>query len=88
MRGSTNEMCETSENRTMTGENEKPEIKEKLVLRFTDTEFVIERVDGPERETIRLSPGEALMVLDILKHEEENLREKRKDTIAIPITIS
>jgi len=38
-------------------------------------------------KTMRFSLGEALMLLDILKAEEENLREKRKDTIAIPINI-
>ena len=46
-------------------------MKEKFTIRISEN---CVKIYCPEREPIRFTASEALMLLDILKNEEENLR--------------
>lgn len=58
---------------------------EKFSVVFTDRGVLIQDI---RKRTLKLSAGEALMILDILKNEEYSLREKAKADSPFQINIS
>jgi len=60
-------------------------MKEKFTINISDNCVII---DSPEREPVRFTAGEALMLLDILKGEEENLQKMADAASPIPFRIS
>ena len=59
-------------------------IREKFTIRVTDSGVVI--ISG-EGERLHFTPPEALMLLDILKNEEAELKKMAEDASPIPIKI-
>ena len=60
--------------------------RERLSVRISDTALVLVKQDetkGPCR--LQLTPGEALMLLDILQNESERLEEMAAEASPIPI---
>ena len=60
------------------------EAAEKFTIRVTDRGVVI---TGKEGNSMEFSAGEALMLLDILKDEEAELRKIAEETSPLPIKI-
>jgi hypothetical protein len=49
--------------------------KEKFTIDITDRGLEITTTETGKKKTLRFTAGEALMLLDILEHEAEGLRE-------------
>lgn len=58
--------------------------REKFTIEVTDGMLVITDEKG---NTLHFSPGQALMLLDILKNEEPELRRMAEETSPIPVRI-
>ena len=58
-------------------------IREKFTIKITDTGITI----LSEQDSMHFSAGEALMLLDILRNEEPNLRKMAEADSPIPIKI-
>ena len=59
-------------------------ITEKFTIKITDRGIFI--LSGEEK-SLHFSPGEALMLLDILRNEESKLRKMAEEASPIPIKI-
>ena len=59
-------------------------VKVKFTIEFKEMGVLISGMDG---RSLKLSASEALMILDILKNEERELRKIAKEASPIPITI-
>ena len=60
------------------------EVAEKFTISVTDRGVII---TGKEGNSMEFSAGEALMLLDILKNEEAELRKIAEETSPLPIKI-
>ena len=60
------------------------ESTEKFTIRVTDRGIVI---IGEEGNSLEFSAGEALMLLDVLKHEEAGLRRMAEEASPLPVNI-
>lgn len=60
------------------------EVTEKFTIRVTDRGLVI---TGKEENSLEFSAGEALMLLDILKDEEAELRKIAEAASPLPVKI-
>ncbi len=60
--------------------------EEKFEIRINDNGLLITTRDGNEK-SILLKAGEALMLLDILKNEEEKLRQLARKESPLPVEI-
>jgi hypothetical protein len=59
-------------------------VREKFTIKITDDGVVI---SSGEEERLQFTASEALMLLDILKNEEQKLRQMADEARAIPIQI-
>lgn len=60
-------------------------ITERFTIKITDSGIFI--LSGKEEKSLHFSPGEALMLLDILRNEESKLRKMAEEASPIPIKI-
>ena len=60
------------------------EIKEKFTISVTDHGVII---TGKEGDSMEFSAGEALMLLDILKDEEAELKKIAEEASPLPVKI-
>ena len=60
------------------------QMREKKTIEFTEFGVIIK---DSSQTVLKLSAGEALMLLDILKNEEDQLRNMVREASPIPITL-
>lgn len=59
-------------------------IEEKFTIHVTDTGVAVRSAEGEE---LHFTASEALMLLDILRHEEKSLRRMATEASPLPMTI-
>ena len=61
---------------------------EKFTIKITKSGIEITAIENDEQKQIHLKAGEALMLLDILKNEEDNLRNMALKNSPLPFEIN
>ncbi len=61
---------------------------EKFEIKIEDRKLVITSIEYDKKKTLHFKPGEALILLDILKNEEKNLKQLALEDSPIPIQIN
>ena len=59
-------------------------ITEKFTIKITDSGIII---CSGEEKCLQFTAGEALMLLDMLKNEEQNIRKMAEEALPLPIKI-
>ncbi len=64
------------------------EIKEKFTIKITDTGLIIDSMAEGMKTTTSFTASEALMLLDILRNEEQNLQKMAEQASPVPFKIT
>ncbi|MCP4111081.1 MAG: hypothetical protein GY749_37075 [Desulfobacteraceae bacterium] len=64
------------------------EIKEKFTIKITDTGLIIDSMAEGMKTTTSFTASEALMLLDILRNEEQNLQKMAEQASPAPFKIT